>query len=237
MKHIFLATTLLVGLLTGATAIAGEPEVKLSTSGICHDDSSPWYGRTKNYEAYSSMEDCLDVGRAPRGYSGATAGSTDTSTYDRDLFGGWADADSDCMNTRHELLAELSTRAPVLSGNGCRVIRGRWNDPYTGRVFLDSSNMDVDHMVPLYYAWQHGADSWTETKREKFANDPRNLFAVDAGENRSKSAKGPLEWLPPNEGFRCQYVTRFVRITRMYDLSLSRSETRRIKTLRGRLCP
>jgi hypothetical protein len=30
------------------------------------------------------------------------------------------------------------------------------------------------------------------TKREQFANDPVNLFAVEARVNRQKGAKGPL---------------------------------------------
>jgi len=45
-----------------------------------------------------------------------------------------------------------------------------------------------------------------------YGNDPRNLFAVDDGTNRSKGTEGPLEWLPPNADFHCQYVTRFWRI-------------------------
>ena len=30
----------------------------------------------------------------------------DIPRYNRDLFGGWSDADQDCQNTRHELLQE-----------------------------------------------------------------------------------------------------------------------------------
>lgn len=77
--------------------------------------------------------------------------------YDRALFGGWADVDGDCKTTRHEQLADLSTGPIRLSDDGCRVVRGRWLDPYTGRIFQNSSGLDIDHVVPLFWAWQRGA--------------------------------------------------------------------------------
>ena len=41
--------------------------VKKSKSGICHDTSSRWYGRTKHYKAFDSLEDCLQSGgRLPK---------------------------------------------------------------------------------------------------------------------------------------------------------------------------
>ena len=42
--------------------------------------------------------------------------------YDRDRFGGWADADGDCRSTRPELLEELSTRRVRWSRDGCRAV-------------------------------------------------------------------------------------------------------------------
>ena len=56
--------------------------------------------------------------------------------YDRDLFGGWSDTDRDCQNMRDELLQELSTAVVSFLQNTCRVIRGRWLDPYTDKIFL-----------------------------------------------------------------------------------------------------
>ena len=79
----------------------------------------------------------------------------------------------------------------MMSANGCGVMRGRWLDPYTGMVFTDSSDLDIDHLVPLHWAWMHGAWAWSDTVRSDFANDPRNLFAGDDGTNRQKGAKGP----------------------------------------------
>lgn len=156
--------------------------------------------------------------------------------YDRDLYDHWTDSDGDCMNTRHELLEELSTGNMTYSDNGCYVKTGRWNDPYTGNVYTVSRNMDVDHMVPLAWAHYRGGHSWDAETRRRFANDRVNLFAVQASANRSKGADGPLDWMPPDEGFHCQYVTRFERIVRMYDLEYLRGEKEKMDALRARVC-
>jgi hypothetical protein len=96
--------------------------------------------------------------------------------------------------------------------------------------------MDVDHLVPLAWAWERGAHAWSEERRERFANDPRNLFAVDASANRSKGAQGPVEWLPPDEGFHCQYVLRFQRVALQYGLLGAPADRRALERLRGRVC-
>ena len=159
-----------------------------------------------------------------------------SAPYDRDLFGRWDDADGDCRNTRHELLAELSTAPVRTTDDGCRILRGRWNDPYTGRIETDAGDLDVDHIVPLAWAWDHGADRWSRARRERFANDPVNLVPTDRGVNRSKGADGPDEWLPPDAEGRCGYVLRFLRIARSYELTIDEAEARRIETVRGRVC-
>ena len=157
------------------------------------------------------------------------------TTYDREAhFGSWLDTDRDCYNTRHEILAELST-GTVRTAN-CRVITGRWLDPYTDQIFTQSKDLDIDHLVPLYWAWQHGADSWSQDTRLTFANDPRNLFAVEAKANRSKGAKGPLEWMPPSPGFHCQYLLRFERIVLMYKLKQTPEEKQKFQRLKSQKC-
>jgi len=156
--------------------------------------------------------------------------------YKRSYFGGWADSDGDCQNTRHELLQELSTSIMSFTDNTCRVLTGKWLDTYTGKTFRKSAEVDIDHMVPLYWAWKHGAYDWNKDKRVRFANDPRNLFAVQKSVNREKSASGPLKWLPPNIEFRCSYVVRFERIINIYDLRLSQFEIEGFQNLKDHYC-
>ena len=44
-----------------------NPNVKKSTSNICHEKGSQYYKQTKKYESFSSIEDCLETGgRLPR---------------------------------------------------------------------------------------------------------------------------------------------------------------------------
>jgi len=54
--------------------------------------------------------------------------------------------------------------------------------------------------------------------REAFANDPVNLWVVEASLNRQKGAKGLDQWLPP--AGKCQYASRFLRLSRIYNLAI-----------------
>ena len=54
---------------------AALPVVKQSSSGICHDSSSPFYEKTKNYKSFHSLSACLEAGgRLPK---------SQTSQYDK----------------------------------------------------------------------------------------------------------------------------------------------------------
>ena len=241
-------------LLAAALAAPGAApaQVKLSRSGICHCPGGAYWERTIHFTAHPSIESCLATGGrhpkqgqgdcdAPGMAAAAATGSPaprvcDGPCYDRALFGGWADEDGDCRTTRHEVLAELSTAPVRWSADGCEVERGRWIDPYTGRVHLDAGGLDVDHVVPLAYAWARGADGWDEPAREAFANDPANLIPTEARVNRSKGARGPLAWLPPDEGARCGYVLRFARVMRSHALEPPAAEAERLEALRAALC-
>lgn len=158
------------------------------------------------------------------------------TTYDRMAFSGWIDTDDDCQNTRAEMLIAASASPVELRPSGCTVAEGSWLDPYTGRTFYDASDVQIDHLVPLAWAWPRGASEWTERKADRFALDPDNLRIVSASENRTKSAQGPLEWLPPNRGYHCTYVSDFVAVVEEYDLSLSPTEARRLARLKARIC-
>ena len=61
------ALALVTSLAFSGLALADEPPVKKSKSGICHVKGSTYYGRTKNYTPYDSMEACLKSGgRRPK---------------------------------------------------------------------------------------------------------------------------------------------------------------------------
>ncbi|MFZ3584808.1 HNH endonuclease family protein [Loktanella sp. DJP18] len=253
--------TLTITLATqeASAAPAQQPPVKMSSSGICHCPGGDYYDKTSSFRPFHAIEQCLaNGGRQPaRGQGNCTAQHGQTSPkqtasvtaprpqstfqaakapYDRDLFGGWTDIDSDCMNTRQEILADLSTGPVRKSKNGCTVVAGRWLDPYTDRIYTTAIDLDIDHMVPLAFAWHRGADKWPSNKRVQFANDPVNLFAVQAAANRQKGASGPLDWMPPSAGFHCQYILRFVRISKTYGLAFDPREAAAIDAKTKAVC-
>jgi outer membrane protein OmpA-like peptidoglycan-associated protein/arsenate reductase-like glutaredoxin family protein len=156
--------------------------------------------------------------------------------YDRSLFGGWVDTDDDCQNTRHELLQEVSLAPITLAPSNCTVVSGKWYDPYSGKTLTDAEQVDVDHLVPLKWAWDRGASAWGAEKREAFANDSANLMVVDKGINREKGANGPLDWLPPKADYRCQYVRHFREVISSYQIPVPLTEVEELIVLENEVC-
>jgi hypothetical protein len=116
----------------------------------------------------------------------------------------------------------------------CKVLSGKWISPFTGRTIYNASEIDIDHVVPLYWAWHRGANKWSKERRLEFANAPVNLLSVEARLNRQKGAKGLDKWLPPAN--QCQYVSRFLRVSKIYDLKLSSMEESRYSEVKLRYC-
>jgi len=124
--------------------------------------------------------------------------------YSRESFHHWIDADRDGENTREEAI-----KIAINIGIAC---------PYTGEMITDPGKADIDHIIPLKWAWDHGAENWPADRREAFANDQDNLLPVLAAVNRSKGAKGPDEWLPPNLYHVPDYCAAWTLICKRYDL-------------------
>jgi hypothetical protein len=162
--------------------------------------------------------------------------SSSGQTYDRKDYAHWIDEDGDCQNLRHELLQQYSTGNTTLTADGCAVTRGRWLDPYSGQVFTAARDVQIDHVVPLAWAHVRGAAAFSENQKMAFANDPVNLLVVSGQLNQQKGAASPLNWLPPNEAFQCQYVLRFNRVVSAYDLTPFEGEADALGTLQQRLC-
>jgi hypothetical protein len=111
-------------------------------------------------------------------------GAQPVPPYDRDAFGdGWADLDGDCQDTRQEILIR-DLVDEVLTADGCDVATGTLHDAYTGHTISfrrgqsTSDDVQIDHVIPLAYAWRSGAWQWTDAERKAFSNDPANLRAV-----------------------------------------------------------
>lgn len=143
--------------------------------------------------------------------------------YDRDAFPHWTDPDGNGCDTRDDQLRLALTN---FVADGCVVQTGLLADPYTGQVVQfqrgpqTSAQVQVDHVIPLAWAWRHGADRWTEARREAFANDPGNLVVTVAAANREKSDSGPDEWMPPRAEIQCAYLVMWRAMLDRYELQV-----------------
>ena len=157
--------------------------------------------------------------------------------YDRDLFRHWIDADGDGCNTRREVLIAEAKVKPSVTGD-CDLIGGEWYSVYDQVTANDPSDFDIDHFIPLKEAWDSGAYAWSSEKRKEFANDlgfGGSLIAVTASSNRSKSDRDPADWLPTNTGYRCRYITNWVKVKIRWGLTVDNAELATIKEF-GKTC-
>ncbi|BBY61712.1 HNH endonuclease family protein [Mycolicibacterium sarraceniae] len=102
-------------------------------------------------------------------------------------------------------------------------------DPYTSATvpFTRGANVgqavQIDHLVPLAYAWDMGARDWPDATKIRFANDPANLLAVAGRANQDKGDQPPGSWMPPNHAFWCQYAIQFAAVLRGYSLPVDQT--------------
>jgi 5-methylcytosine-specific restriction endonuclease McrA len=147
----------------------------------------------------------------------------------------WVDADHDCQNTRNEvLIAESEVSVEFTDERRCKVKRGRWTCPYTGRTVTDPGELDIDHLVPLENAHRSGGWRWSRERKEAYANDlddPGHLVAVVASANRQKGSKPPEEWLPRDEAFVCQYVRAWRSVKARWGLAMTNTELRKVEVV------
>ncbi|KAG5753749.1 hypothetical protein H9Q69_009970 [Fusarium xylarioides] len=176
--------------------------------------------------------------------SGLTvAASTNTGTYDRDLFPHWETYEGAC-NTREYVLKRDGTN--VVTNSACAATSGTWKSPYDGATWTQASDIDIDHMVPLKNAWISGAASWTTAKRTLFANDVTRpqlwagksiqcftppeqqaniiIIKVTDNVNQAKSDKSPDSWKPPLTSFYCTYAKSWVQVKSYWQLTITSAE-------------
>jgi 5-methylcytosine-specific restriction endonuclease McrA len=145
--------------------------------------------------------------------------------YDRDDWRHWIDADQDGQSTRDEVLQDEA------SGFGAS---REWLCPYTGHVFEDPSKLDVDHMIPLKYAHDHGGADWNPERKQEYANDlshTDHLMAVSASANRQKGARGPAQWMP--EVNKCEYALAWTGVARRWGLEIPDADAVRLLIAMG----
>jgi len=165
-------------------------------------------------------------------------GRAPKTDYSRSQYGdGWAKVGS--CDMRNIMLAR-GMEDVRYSEDGCVVLSGTLQDPYTGREieFVRGSStsgaVQIDHVVALSDSWQKGAQLLSEDQRLQFANDPLNLLAVDGPANQQKGDSDAASWLPSDRAYRCQYVARQAAIKDKYILWVTEAEkSAMIRVLNG----
>ena len=167
----------------------------------------------------------------------AVKGRAPKTGYSRGLFGDrWSDdvtvayGHNGC-DTRNDILRRDLVDVVIKPGsNGCGVLSGTLNDPYTGATVAfqrgadTSAEVQIDHVVALSDAWQTGAQDWDELRRRDFANDPANLQTTIGWVNQEKGDGDAATWLPSNKSYRCTFVTRIVDVKAAYGLWMTQAE-------------
>ena len=198
---------------TGGDTQTGSPTTATTPTGIS-TPSAVGSGDSGEETAAAALATLAVKGRAAR------------TSYDRNAFGpDWADVDGNGWDTRNDILARDLRKASLRAGtDGCIVESGQLSDPYSGKVthfergWETSTDVQIDHVVALSNSWQTGAQFWTADKRQRFANDPLELLAVDGTLNQQKGDGDAATWLPPNKPYRCEYVARQIAVKAKYGL-------------------
>jgi len=159
--------------------------------------------------------------------------------YYRESFGqAWYDQDRNGCDTRNDMLRrDLSDIVTKTGTNGCKVLTGTLVDPYTGEAIdfvsgTDTSSLvQIDHLVPLAWAWRHGAEFWTDDERRAFSNDPENLRATSGSVNQSKSDSGPDAWMPPSDVAHCTYARDFITVLAQWQLGVGTEDRRALESV------
>lgn len=138
---------------------------------------------------------------------------------------------------RHWVGSPCDTRETVLKSQGkdvktnpstCKVLSGTWWSAYDNETVTDPKALDIDHLIPLGYAATHGGASWSADKKENFANDTSQLIAVTAKSNRSKSDKGPSEYMP-QRGYRCVYSQMWIKTAKKYGVKITEEDKKALE--------
>lgn len=162
------------------------------------------------------------------------------SSYAREKFQYPTDANSDCQNTRAEvLLQETRTKASFTSSSRCTVQYGTWLSYYDGLTIKKASSLQIDHLVPLYEAWTSGARKWNVATRKAYANDLSygpTLVAVSASTNLSKGSKDPAQWLPSLAAARCKYAIQWMQVKYRWRLTVDSSEKSALLSILSGAC-
>ena len=109
--------------------------------------------------------------------------------------------------------------------------------PSTSIGFYTNQHCDfinIDHVVSLKDAYESGGVSWSDAKKETFANDRSNHVPSCGRVNSSKGSEGPSDFLRRSRDEKgleyeivrfCEYVQKYYAMKVKYGLSFRGNKT------------
>lgn len=141
-------------------------------------------------------------------------------------YGDWQDYDNDCQNTRAEILISQSLYPVKFTRkDNCYVKSGKWIDYYTGKVYTNAKDVDIDHVISLSQHYNAVGSTLTYEQRVKYANEKTHLVITNSNLNKSKSDKDLSEFIAkvPTQN-RCKYIKNYKRIANANHINLDESD-------------
>lgn len=138
--------------------------------------------------------------------------------YKRTDYKVWEDEDHNCLDTREEVLK--ASAKVLLWRTKCDIKSGVWVDEYNGTILKDMTRIDIDHVVPLKYANDHGLK---DSLKPTFGNDQTHLLVTSSSLNRSKGSKSIYYWHPPMP-YLCKYAQIWSTIGHKYNLTYDKKD-------------
>lgn len=214
----------------------GDPDVEVLSEAVTAVDpgttETPAERVPSNDATPGSVQDRLgaerDRARATLASAEVVPIDTDVDDFDLENYRAdtWPDSDGDCQSDREEVLITESLDEPSLDVDGCRVIRGRWIDPFTGQEHTNPEALTVERLVPLEIAHVSGAAQWTQAQQRAYAVDAAfgpSLVVVSQDAVQDRNALGPDTWMPA-ESLRCRYAIDWISVKSRWGLTFTSPE-------------
>ena len=106
--------------------------------------------------------------------------------------------------------------------------------PWSGEIFNEAGDVDIDHHVPLGHAHESGGWRWDDDRKRAFANDltqPASLQVTKASLNRQKGKQPPDEWRPDDRRGWCGYAADWIVVKSRWDLTVTEAESTSLREM------
>ena len=157
--------------------------------------------------------------------------------YRRAAFGEAWDDDNDApgghngCDTRNDILNRDLVDKTYVSIKRCpdAVATGVLHDPYTNTTIAFvrgaqvGASVQIDHIVPLAYAWDMGARDWPDACGSGSPTIRPTCWRLPGRPTRTRAICRQRPWMPPNNAFGCQYSMQFIAVLRGYGLPVDQA--------------